>query len=122
MTAGRRPAPAALTRADKATLFAPRIEHAEVDIPGVGTVLVRGLSRLEAGQVEARTTSEARERLILHLGMVDPELSEAEAGQWMRNATAGEVALASKRIGQLSGLLEESPREQFPSDGGQSAD
>jgi hypothetical protein len=102
---------------DKAALFAPVLEEDDVEIPGVGSVRVRALTRLEAGQVGQRTETDARERLIISLGMVDPELTEAEAGQWMKVATAGVIGAVSVRIGQLSGLLEDSPRAAFPSDG-----
>lgn len=107
---------------DKAALFAPRLKSETVEIDGLGLIVVRGLSRVEAGQVQARKTAEARERLVLALGMVDPALTESEVGQWMAAADAGEVGKVSKVIGRLSGLLEDSPKATFPDDGSEPGD
>jgi len=109
-----------MTKAEKAQLLAGgRLKMADVVIEGLGTVTVRGLTRLEASQVRDRAETDARERFILAAGMVSPELTEAEAGEWMKVADADEIAKVSMKIGALSGLLEDSPRETFPSDGEQ---
>lgn len=104
---------------DKAALFAPRLPEQDVEIPGVGTIRVRALTRLEAGQVERRGAGDidGKERLILSFGMVDPELTEAEAGQWMKLVTPGEITTVAMTIAELSGLLEGSPKATFPGDG-----
>lgn len=96
---------------DKELLFKPRLPEANVDVPGVGVVRVRGLSRIEALHVQAAKGPEATERRILALGMVDPPLTEAEAGQWQRASAAGEIELVSTRIAQLSGMAPESAKE-----------
>ena len=75
---------------DKELLFKARLPEADVDIPGVGTVRVRGLSRVEAMLVQKVDDPETRERRILAYGMVDPPLSEGEAGRWERAFIARE--------------------------------
>jgi hypothetical protein len=95
----------------KSLLLKSRIPEANVDLPGVGTVRVRGLNRAEALRVEAAKGVEARERRILALGMVDPAITEAEAGQWQRNAPAGELDPVSTKIAELSGMLPGSAKE-----------
>lgn len=96
---------------DKELLFKPRLTEADVEIPGVGTVRVRALNRAEAMRVESTKGTEARERVILALGMVDPELTEAEVGRWQTAAPAGELQPVAVRIAELSGLLEAAPKE-----------
>lgn len=105
---------------DKAALFAPRLPEADVDVPGLGTVRVRGLSRAEGMRIKDMKGTEAVERAIIAMGMVDPVLTEAEVGQWMKAAPAAEVEPVSLRIAELSGLLEDSAKSAYKSDGGES--
>ena len=104
---------------DKAALFAPRLPEADVDVPGVGTIRVRALSRAEGMRIKDMKGTEATERLILAMGMVDPALTEAEVGQWMKAAPAAEIEPVSLKIAELSGLLDGSAQGAYKSDGGQ---
>lgn len=96
---------------DLEQLFKPRLPEADVDIPGVGTVRVRGLNRVEAMKVQAAKGPEATERVILALGMVDPPMTEADAGRWQKAAPAGEIEPVSTKIAELSGMLDTSAKE-----------
>jgi len=96
---------------DKELLFKPRLPEADVDVPGVGTVRVRGLSRAEAMHVQDAKGTEARERRLVALGMVDPELTEAEVGRWQKASAAAEMEPVTDRITELSGLADESAKE-----------
>lgn len=89
-----------------------------VPVPGLGEVRVRGLNRAEAMIVQRAKGTEATERVILSLGMVDPTLTEAEAGQWQQNGVAGEIEPVSRRIAELSGMVEGAPKSGLQSDGG----
>jgi hypothetical protein len=100
---------------DKELLFKSRLPEADIDIPGVGTVRVRGLSRVEAMHVQAANGVEATERRILALGMVDPELTEAEVGQWQKASIASELEPVAQKIAELSGILPESAKETYKS-------
>jgi cell division inhibitor SulA len=109
----------------KEALFKPRLPEDDVEVPGVGTVRVRGLSRTEvmlmrkATDIEAIDGSRALvlERKMLALGMVDPQLSESEAGRWQQASAAGELDLVSDRIAQLSGMAEGAPKSGLQADG-----
>nr|UXE44749.1 hypothetical protein Hi04_10k_c361_00013 [uncultured bacterium] len=98
---------------DKSALFADRLPEAEVEIPGVGIVRVRGLTRAEVLKVRKATDSEnmdgdralVLERKLLAKAMVDPELTEAEVGQWQEKATPGELEPVIEKVQELSGLL-----------------
>jgi hypothetical protein len=90
----------------KARLLKPRLTEADVDVPGVGTVRVRGLNRAEAMAVQGANGPEATERRILALGMVDPSMTEAEAGAWQKASPGGEIEPVSRKIAELSGMLD----------------
>ena len=96
---------------DKAALFAPRLPQSDVEIPGVGTVTVRGLSRVEAMLVQKAEDPETRERKILAFGMVDPQITEHEAGKWQQASAAAELEQVTTVIANLSGLNPDAPKE-----------
>lgn len=91
---------------DKNALFAPRCPEDDVDLPGVGTVRVRGLTRAESMLVSELKGNAVIERRVIAIGMVDPVLTEAEVGQWYRAAPAGELQQVAAAIQRLSGLDE----------------
>jgi len=108
---------------DKAQLFAGcKLDEDTIVLAGIGPVLVRELSRTESMRVSAVDGTEATERLILHLGMVEPALTESEAGQWMAVAGSKVVNQVSVRIAQLSGMLEDSAKAAYKSDGDRTID
>lgn len=82
-----------------------RVGTEKVKIPRTNeSVTVRGLTRMEmllAGKLDGAAAMEPR---ILHYGMVDPELTEKEAEQWMRTAPAGELRPVMAAINRLSGM------------------
>lgn len=98
---------------DKELLFKSRLPEADVDIPGVGTVRVRGLSRAEAMLLHSLKGPEAIERKILALGLVDPILTEAEVGKWQRASIAGELGPVATKISELSGLNPGSDKQAY---------
>lgn len=100
---------------DKDLLFKPRLPEEDYEIPGVGTVRIRGLNRVEAMHVQAANGPEATERRIMSLGMVDPTLTEAEVGQWQKASAAGEIEAVSTKIAELSGMLPGADKEAYKS-------
>jgi len=95
----------------KERLFKPRLPEAEVELEGVGTVRVRGLSRIEAMLVQKADGVEAMERRIIAYGMVDPEVTEAEAERWQKASAAGELEAVTTKISELSGIAPTSAKE-----------
>jgi hypothetical protein len=118
---------------DKEKLLAPRADtetglpEDDVQVPAVGTVRVRGLSRDEvigirkAADNDPATIDGKRvlilERKMIALAMIDPELSEAEVGQWQRIAPAGELDAVTVKIQELSGMAEAATKSDLPGDG-----
>ena len=88
---------------DKKALIARTTPTTTVPIPGVGEVTVRGMTRGELADATADKPEET-ERKILAMCMVDPQLTEEEAGQWQNAAPAGEILDVVEAINRLSGL------------------
>lgn len=99
---------------DKSKLLARRVAEDTVEIEGVGEIAVRGITRYElltAGKgVNEEKVPDLIERRMLVAGIVDPPLTMAEAEEWQKNATAGEVARVLQRIRELSALAEGAPK------------
>lgn len=98
-------------RADTETGF----PEEEVDIPGIGTVLVRGLSRLESMRIFrlAGENHEKVERLTVSYGLVDPQLSEDEVGEWQKHSLANEMNPVMLAIQRLSGFSKDAQDKAF---------
>lgn len=111
---------------DRDLLFKPRLPEDDVDVPGLGTVRVRALSRAEALHVQAATDVAERDRRIIAQGLVDPVLvipgllhepggksckACADAGRVQQASPAKELEPVTDRIAELSGMLEESAKE-----------
>lgn len=102
---------------DKAQLLASRIGQDTIEIPGVGTVTVRGLSRqemLDAGDLADQGVA-VMERAMLSAGMVDPQLTVDEVEQWQRVSPANEIQPIVQRINELSGVSKEAAKEAYKS-------
>ena len=87
----------------KALLLSRRIDEGKVEL-SVGTVRVRGLTRGEVFMTQKAGDTEAAERRIVALGMIDPPMSEDDVKQWHRNSPAGELEAVVAKIQELSGL------------------
>jgi hypothetical protein len=99
----------------KARLLKPRVSEGTVDIAGVGTVRVRGLSRGEvfAIQTVAKTTEEM-ERKTLALALLDPVMTEAEVREWQQNSPAGEMEPVADKVKELSGIGQGADKSGVP--------
>lgn len=101
--------------ASKSALLAERIQTADVDLPGVGRVTVRGLSRAElllAGKTGGEDVA-TTERVMLSLGMVSPKLTQSEVEKWQRVSPAGEIMPVVEEINRLSGIGKRVQREAY---------
>lgn len=104
---------------DKQALLAKRSEtstgfpEALVPIPGLGEVLVRGLSRFEVLHLQKVKGATDIERLTVSMGMVDPVMTEAEVGQWQKSSIGAELDRVTHKIGELSGMLAGSQKAAY---------
>lgn len=104
---------------DKEAFLKRRLPEDTVELPGVGPMRVRGLSRAEALAAND-LDGDAREVHWLSLGIVDPALTEDEIRQWRDAATFTEVELVANRIAELSGLGDTSVKDATKSAGDES--
>lgn len=95
----------------KARLLKPRVPEGTVELDGLGTVRVRGLSRGEVFMVQQIKGTEAQERKTFALALLDPLMNEDDVKTWQRSSPAGEMESVSQRIQELSGLSATAEKE-----------
>lgn len=102
---------------DKEALLRSRLPEDDVEIPDLGTVRVRGLSRYEVllAQKELPKGVLAMERVMLRFGMVDPPMSEDDVTAWQKASPAGELEPVTRRIQSLSGMGDGADKAQYKS-------
>lgn len=101
---------------NKELLFQPRCKEDEVELPGLGTFRVRGLTRAEIKKISDGTESgRDMEPFTLSTCLLDPELTEDEAVRWLAVAPFGEVEQLTEKINELSGIARYAPKEAYKS-------
>lgn len=100
---------------DKARLLAVRLPEDDVEVPGVGTVRVRGITRDEMWKLRALDTSEpgSFERQLLAFAMLDPVLTVEDVATWQRGARPGELAEVVDRVNDLSALEKDAAKSAY---------
>lgn len=90
---------------DREALFKERLPEEDYELPGLGWLRIRGLSR---GEVLAAQRDDPDlavfERRLLARGVVDPVLTVTDVGRWQEASPAGEMEPLIKRIEHLSGI------------------
>ena len=99
---------------DRDAFLKHRLGERVVELPGVGMVRVRGLSRQEVFDLQKIKDVEQMERRVVFLALVEPKLSEEDIAGWYENAPAGEVDLIVTPIQELSGLAEGAAKSGVP--------
>ncbi len=104
-------------RADVHALTSPnrQLRTEEIEIEGVGSILVSGLNRLDALRVQNEKDPFVADRLMLVGGVIDPQITEETAKAWQRRADAGEIERITRRIFALSGMEDLAPKEAYKS-------
>jgi hypothetical protein len=101
---------------DKNVLLNQTVPSGPVDIPGIGTVTVRGMTRYEMqmlGKIEAG--DEVKERKILAMTMVDPTMSEGDVEAWQMCSPAGQINRVAMEVNRLSGIGRDAEKEAYKS-------
>lgn len=114
-----------MERATVAALTTPRLngKTAEVEIEGVGTVLVRGLSRWEMIHLQALEGNRHRQdAAALAIAMVEPKLTDEEAAAWQRAGGWMEIEAIARKINELSGIGKDAAKSGVSGDGERSDD
>ena len=104
---------------DKAKLLqrAGATETEGIEIPGVGVVTVRGLTRYEFLLVQKRADGDPNkaERITLATCMVDPEMTEKDVEEWQKVSPPAEINAVAMVVNRLSGIGPDAPKEAYKS-------
>lgn len=88
---------------DKEILFSLTVPEQKLELPGLGTIRVRGLSRVEMLLAGKHDTVAEVERWMLHFGIVEPALTVKEVERWQRAAPSATFQPITMLIRELSG-------------------
>lgn len=101
---------------DKELLLKARVPEGQYEIPGVGVVRFRALTRGEGLSIKDREMGVAEaERKLLSLALIDPKLTEDEVRVWQENSPAGELEPVTHEIMRLSGMVTRAARDAYES-------
>ena len=107
-----------MERVTKEQLFTSRLKSEQVEIEGLGTVVVRGLSRWEMVEVnKAEDDRQRQDNLALSYGLVEPKLAEHEVMQWRKAGGVMEIETIARKINELSGIGKDAAKSGVPGDG-----
>jgi len=105
-------------RVTKEQLFTSRLKSEEVPIDGLGTVVVRGLSRWEMVEVQKLENDRQRQdNLAIKYGMVEPAMDEHEVMAWRKAGGVMEIETIARKINELSGIGKDAAKSDVPGDG-----
>lgn len=105
-------------RATKEALMTPRLKTDEAEIEGVGTVLVRGLSRWEMVEVQKlENDRQKQDNLAVAYGLVEPEMAEHEVMAWRKAGSVIEIEAIARKINELSGIGKDAAKSNVSGDG-----
>ena len=88
---------------DKNALLDRRLGEGEYEIPGFGTVMFSGMSRIEALDWQSLYAADG-DRKVLAACLLDPVLTEDEVATWQKHSSPLEIEGVLEAIRDLSGL------------------
>lgn len=104
---------------DKSAFFDQVLPEKDLEVPGLGKVRIRGLSREKALAVakmaEEKAGFDAQEREWLRWGLVEPELSYQDIERWQARAQSGQIGTVTDAIVELSGVEEGAEKAVYKS-------
>lgn len=107
-----------MSTVDKDALFSQAMEERDVAVGTLGTVRVRGLSRVEALSIKGKDMSPAKmERVLLSMALIEPTMTEEEVGRWQKAAPAGQLNDVQQAILDMSGMTKDAAKSDVPGDG-----
>lgn len=79
-----------------------------LEIPGIGTVEVRGLSTLESDEIKKTQNGDGIAIMLktAQLGLIEPKFSADEI-ELLGQASPGTIQIISEKIMRLSGIMED---------------
>lgn len=106
---------------DKSKLLADRVglNTEDIEIEGVGTITVRGLSRFEllVAQKKHEGDTLKQERCVLSIAVLDPVLTEDDVASWQRTSPPMEIERVARAVNRLSGIGKDAAKSDVDGDG-----
>lgn len=106
---------------DKSKLLTDRVtlNTDTVEIEGVGTITVRGLSRFELHLSSKKYPGDdiKQEQFVVSAAVLDPKLTEDDVATWQKMSGPDEINRVAKRINELSGIGKAAAKSGVPGDG-----
>jgi hypothetical protein len=97
-------------------ILARKQGHEVFDLPdGSGSVVVRGLNRREALHVAEIDDLRERDAFLIAAGLIDPALSPDDVLAWGDVDDTNTLEAVSRKIGELSGMVEGAGKSSVPS-------
>ncbi len=106
-----------MTYVDKATMLASDVDAEDLDVPGLGLVRVKGLTRAETIET-TKFEGAAWERAIIVRGLVEPRLTDDEVETFQDSKRSGVVTAIFNRIIHLSAVGRDATKSDPAEDGG----
>lgn len=104
------------TAVTKEDLLKKRFGVEDFEIPGVGLVKIKPLSRAEAMSVQGTEIPVIElERYILSKALVEPKMTEADVQAWQESSPAGELEPLLDRVVEISGMKKAASKEAVKS-------
>jgi|WetSurMetagenome_2_1015567.scaffolds.fasta_scaffold07439_5 hypothetical protein len=101
---------------DRTALLSGRsLPERTVEIPGVGEVRIRALSRAEVLNSKHDDSPLEMERRTLSLAMVDPAMTIDDVAEWQRVSPLGEISIVADAINELSGVIPGAAKKAYKS-------
>jgi len=94
-----------MTTVSKDAFLKGHLPEADIEVPEIGVIRIRGLSRSESLRT-VDMDSDVREAQVLAWGIIEPALTVEDAETWRSNATGGVVAAVVHEILLLSGMID----------------
>lgn len=107
-----------MERATVEALTTRRLKTEEYPVEGVGTVLIRGLSRwemIECGKLE--DDRQRQDNLAIFYGMVEPSMTQDEIMAWRKAGSVMEIENIARKINELSGVGKDAAKSVVSSNG-----
>lgn len=102
-------------------LLAQRFGVRDYEVPGLGIIRVRPLTRAEAlAVVGKKLDQDVMEQQLLSKAVVEPKLTESDIRTWQANSPAGELGDLVLFVQQISGLAEGAAKSGVPDPGSES--
>lgn len=95
-------------------ILARKMGQDVVELDDGGTVTVRGLNRHEAMITAGLEDHYERDAFLIAAGMVDPVMTVDDVKAWGEQDGTDTLEVVSRRIGELSGMVEGAGKSRVP--------